>query len=196
MDITAVTTLIAWLDREIWLATTRDGPRQGGLIVNFVNSVSLVSELPRMTLSVSRSHQSWELIEASQAFALHLLGEQHLPWIWRFGLQSGRDIDKFEDMDISRAQSGSPILNDAIGWLDCRVEASMDIGDRTIYLGNVLEGRVTNFAPPLTLKRLSQLAPPHLMSEMKRQSQQETIQAAEWILAWRQKRGLETPDHT
>jgi flavin reductase (DIM6/NTAB) family NADH-FMN oxidoreductase RutF len=196
MDVSAATTLVGMLDREVWLVTARIGPRQGGLIATWVNSASLVAELPRMTISISHYHHTWTLIEASQAFALHLLGEQHLPWISRFGLQSGRDIDKFADVETIQSQSGSPILNDALGWFDCRVETSMDIGDRTIYLAQVLESQVTNLGSPLTQKRLAQLAPAHLLSEMKRQAQQEMTQITEWIHAWRQHRGLEQPDPT
>jgi flavin reductase (DIM6/NTAB) family NADH-FMN oxidoreductase RutF len=188
MDVTAAATLIAWLDREIWLVTTQSDSRRGGLIATFVNPASIVSDLPRMMVGLARSHYTSELVEASGAFALHLLGEQHLDWVWRFGLQSGRDIDKFEGLTTSTGRTGSPILEGAIGWMDCRIESRQNTGDRMIYLAEVVESKVTNFGPPLTQKRLLQLSPPHHLAELKRLRHQDGVIDAEAIGLWRAQR--------
>ena len=60
--------------------------------------------------------------------------------MWRFGLRSGRDADKLAGLSMTTATTGSPILTDALGWLDCRVEARLDTGDRTVYLAEVVRG--------------------------------------------------------
>jgi flavin reductase (DIM6/NTAB) family NADH-FMN oxidoreductase RutF len=185
MDTTAASTLFAWLDRELWLVTAQAETRRGGLIATFVNQASIVPELPRVLVGVARHHHTWELIEQSNAFALHLLGEQHLDWVWRFGLESGRDKDKLEGLRMWRMSTGSPVLEDAIGWLDCRVEDRMDAGDRTVYLAEVVEGGVTNFARPLTFQRLLQLAPPAQLAELKRQLHHDSEMDAEAIHQWR-----------
>jgi flavin reductase (DIM6/NTAB) family NADH-FMN oxidoreductase RutF len=188
MDSTAASTLFAWLDREVWLVTARAGERRGGLIATFVNPATIVPELPRVVVGLARQHHTWELIEASGAFALHLLSEQHLDWVWRFGLESGREQDKFADLAWHAETTGSPLLEEAIGWLDCRVEARLDSGDRTLYLGEVVQGRVTHFAPPLTQQRLMELAPPDRLAEMKRQRHHDSQIDADAIHAWRQGR--------
>jgi flavin reductase (DIM6/NTAB) family NADH-FMN oxidoreductase RutF len=184
-DLTAASTLFAWLDREIWLVTAQAGSRRGGLIATFVSQASIVPELPRMLVGLARQHHTWELVEESNAFALHLLGEQHLDWIWRFGLQSGRDQDKLDGLRLRPAGTGSPVLEEAIGWLDCRVEARMEAGDRTLYLAEVVQGGVTHFAPPLTAKRLVQLASPAQLAELKRQLHHDSAMDAEAIHHWR-----------
>jgi flavin reductase (DIM6/NTAB) family NADH-FMN oxidoreductase RutF len=196
MDVTAAGTLIAWLDREIWLLTAQvdDGqwskptPNRGGLVATFVGAASIVADLPRMIVGLAQSHHTWELVEASGAFALHLMGEQHLELVWRFGLQSGRDIDKLDGLNLVAGATGSPILEDSLGWMSCRVESRQHTGDRTIYLAEVLESRVTHFGPPLTQKRLLQLAPPHHLAELKRQLHQDGVLDAEAIRRWRSQR--------
>ena len=187
MDSTAASTLFAWLDREIWLVTAQADTRRGGLIATFVNPASIVPDLPRMFVGLSRQHYTWELIEQSNAFALHLLSESHLDWIWRFGLESGRGRDKLHGLRVRQVSSGSPVLEDAIGWLDCRVEERLDTGDRTLYLAEVVQGGVTHFAPPLTLQRLLQLAPPARLAELKRQLHRDSEIDAEAIRKWRMK---------
>jgi flavin reductase (DIM6/NTAB) family NADH-FMN oxidoreductase RutF len=73
----------------------------------------------------------------------------------------------------------------AIGWLDCRVEARLDVGDRTVYVAEVVEGRVSNFGPPLTTRRLLERAPAPRLTEMQRKRHQDSVRDAQAILAWR-----------
>jgi flavin reductase (DIM6/NTAB) family NADH-FMN oxidoreductase RutF len=188
MDATAASTLFAWLDREVWLVTARAGPRRGGLIATFVNPATIVPEMPRLLVGLAKQHFTWQLVEASNAFALHLLAEEHLDWVWRFGLRSGREGDKFDGLPLHTGATGSPLLEGSIGWLDCRVEARLDGGDRTVYLAEVVEGKVTHFAPPLTSRRLLELAPPDRLAELKRQVHRDSQTDAAAILAWRQTR--------
>src|SRR5437660_1430678 len=85
----AAAALFRKLDRELWLVTASAGGRRGGLIATFVSQASIVPELPRTILGLAKQHHTWGLIEASGVFALHLMGEEQLDWVWRFGLQSG-----------------------------------------------------------------------------------------------------------
>jgi flavin reductase (DIM6/NTAB) family NADH-FMN oxidoreductase RutF len=185
MDVTAASTLFAWLDREVWLVTARTDGQCGGLIATFVNQAAIVPDMPRVLVGLAQQHHTRELVERSNAFALHLLSEQHLDWVWRFGLESGREHDKFHGLRVLHQSTGSPVLEDAIGWLDCRVEARLDTGDRTVYLGEVVQGGVTHFAPPLTMRRLLQLAPPAQLAELKRQLHRDSEIDAEAIRRWR-----------
>jgi flavin reductase (DIM6/NTAB) family NADH-FMN oxidoreductase RutF len=177
--------VFAALDRELWLLTARAGERRGGLIATFVNQASIVPELPRVAVGVARQHFTWELIEAGGAFALHLLGEQQLEWVWHFGTQSGRQVDKLAGLSFRLAATGSPILTDALAWLDCRVEARLDTGDRTLYLAEVLDGQRLRPEPPLTVQRMVQLAPPEKLRELKQQLDQDSAVDAEAIRRWR-----------
>ena len=121
--------VFALLDRELWLVTAAAGGRRGGLIATFVSQASLPAGLPRVLVGLARQHHTWGLVEASKAFALHLLTEEHLDWVWRFGLRSGRDGDKLDGLAVRAGTSGSPLLTDAPGWLDCRVEARLETGE-------------------------------------------------------------------
>jgi flavin reductase (DIM6/NTAB) family NADH-FMN oxidoreductase RutF len=167
MDLEAFSQLFNQLDREIWLITARFGEQSSGLIATYVSKVSLVPSRPRMTVALAKHHFTHELIEISNAFCMHLLDEETIDWVWRFGIQSGREIDKLMGLPISMSVGGSPILGGAMGWLDCRVEARMDIGDRTVYLVEVLDARIERAVTPLTFKRLLQCAPADKLREMK-----------------------------
>jgi len=65
------------------------------------------------------------------------------------------------------------------------VEARLDTGDRTVYLAEVMQSGVTHFAPPLTVQRLSKLAPAVRLAELKRQLHRDGEIDAEAIRQWR-----------
>jgi flavin reductase (DIM6/NTAB) family NADH-FMN oxidoreductase RutF len=189
MDVTAASTLIAWLDPTVWLVTSAASGRRGGLIATFVSSASLVADMPRMLVGLGKSHYTWELVEASGAFGLHLLTEQDMDIVYRFGLKSGRDQDKLAELTVHTGRTGSPLLPHGVGWMDCKVETRTETGDRTIYLADVVESKVVHFAPPLTVRRMIELAPAHCVTELKRQRHHDSVIDAEAIRTWRLRQG-------
>lgn len=186
MAVDVVSNILNQLDREIWIITARAGGRQSGLVATNVSSASLVPALPRMTVGLANHHFTRELIDQSNAFCMHLIDESHLDWVWNFGIDSGRNTDKLSSFDTRASATGSPILNGAQSWLDCRVEARMDTGDRTVYLAEVLEGGGHQTSKPLTFKRLLELAPADKRKELKASVEQDVEVDREAILAWRQ----------
>jgi flavin reductase (DIM6/NTAB) family NADH-FMN oxidoreductase RutF len=187
MNPSEASALFGRTDRELWLVTAQAGTRRGGLIATFVSQASIVPELPRVLVGLAKQHHTWEIVEAGGAFAMHLLGERHVEWVWRFGLSSGRDADKFLGLEVRQGVTSSPLLDVTLGWLDCKVEARLDTGDRTVYLAEVIDGQVKGDEPPLTIKRLLQLAPADKREDLKRQMQQDAAVDAAAIRAWRQR---------
>ncbi len=186
MDPVAVAGVFAETDRELWVVTAAADGRRGGLIATFVSSASIVTEMPRVLVGLARQHHTWGLAEAAGAFALHLIAEEQLDWVWRFGLASGRDADKLAGLPVRAGVTGAPVLTEAPAFLDCRVEARWDTGDRTVYLAEVVEGAVARPAAILTMKRAVQLAPPERLRELKEGLARDAAVDAEAIRRWRQ----------
>jgi flavin reductase (DIM6/NTAB) family NADH-FMN oxidoreductase RutF len=181
----AAAALFRKLDRELWLVTASAGGRRGGLIATFVSQASIVPELPRTILGLAKQHHTWGLIEASGVFAMHLMGEEQLDWVWRFGLQSGHDRDKLDGLATRMGKTGAPILVDAPGWLECRVEARLDTGDRTVYLAEVLDARSPGARPILTVTRMRSLVADDRRRALEEQMARDIAIDAQAIAAWR-----------
>lgn len=188
-NLSAAADLFGLIDRELWLITAQVGLRRGGLIATFVSHASLVPELPRVLTAIAKQHDTWRLVESSGAFGMHLLTERHLELVWRFGLSSGRDADKFAGLEAEQGATGSPLLKDCLGWLDCRVETSLDTGDRTAYLAEVVAARRSSNEKPLTMQRLLELAPPDKLVRLRELRERDSEIDARAILAWRKARG-------
>jgi flavin reductase (DIM6/NTAB) family NADH-FMN oxidoreductase RutF len=190
VDLDVVSEIFDQLDRLLWVVTAQAGDRRGGLIATFVSRPSIVPAMPRMLVGLGHRHFTTELIKASGRFVLHLFGEEQMDWVWRFGLNSGRNEDKFQGLTVTARPSGCPILADAQAWLECRVETSLDTGDRTLFLGEVIVSQLLQYGSPLTMKRLVQLAPPEKLLALKEDLLRDAALDAEAIQTWRARQSI------
>ncbi|MQF68708.1 flavin reductase family protein [SAR202 cluster bacterium AD-804-J14_MRT_500m] len=114
-----------------------------------ISAASIVPQKPRVLVQIYKSNFSHALIYKSGNFALNFPRKDQLYFIKDFGLSSGRDFDKLIDVDYSHRSSGSPVLADSWGFLDCRVVNAMDGGDMTCFLADVIEGSVLCEGDPM-----------------------------------------------
>lgn len=187
MNTAQISNVYSQLDPPLWLVTSAHGGRRGGFIATTVARASIVAEIPRQLITVNKRHHTHTLIEASGAFGMHLIDETQIELVWRFGLQSGRDIDKLADLSSHTAETGSPLLSEALAWFDCRVEACMDSGDRSIYLAAVVDGRLQRTDVPLTAQRFFQIAPPDKRKILDEQYDHDSRLDALAIQEWRER---------
>lgn len=155
------------LDQHLWVITSQVSIERGGLIATLVRKVSLTPLYPRILLGLAKHHYTHSLVSKSRAFACHLFTEHQLEWVSRFGTQCGRDFDKLAGQRLSSGQTGSPILEEALAWLDCRVQVELDVGDRVIYVAQVVDASLKQEnAIPLTFNRLMQIAPEEMRAQL------------------------------
>lgn len=175
-------------DPETWVITSRSGALQSGLIATYVTRASIVNDRPRLMVGLAKHHWTQDLIAESRSFAAHLITEQHVDWVWRFGTQSGRDFDKLSGLKISSTESAAPILDDAAGWLACRVEDVMDAGDRIWYLAEIVDASCDEDFAPLTVSRVLELADEEMRAKLDRQLRDDGLTDLTAIDHWRRDR--------
>lgn len=175
-------------DPELWLVTARHGSARGGLIATFACRASIVETLPRVLLGLCKQHHTWQLVQASGRFTLHLLYPEQLDLVWRFGLRSGHTEDKFRGLEVSNTPGGNPLLAFTLAWADCYVEDRMDTGDRTVYLAAVGDSAVLGPGRPLTISRLQAHAPPAQRKLLDDRYARDGVTDSQAILNWRSRR--------
>jgi flavin reductase (DIM6/NTAB) family NADH-FMN oxidoreductase RutF len=146
--------VLGLVDREIWIVTAAAGDRAGGLVATWVSAASIDPNRPTMLIGLAPNHFTAELVNTSGAFALHLLDQSEVDLVWRFALSSGRDTNKLDGLAYQAGSTGVPILADCLAWLECRVIASYDAGDRMLYWGDVVGGEMRGTGVPLREKQV------------------------------------------
>jgi flavin reductase (DIM6/NTAB) family NADH-FMN oxidoreductase RutF len=128
-------TLAQWAS-GVTIVTSHHNGLRVGITASTFSSLSL--EPPRVVISVAKRLQTHQLIIESQAFAVNILSVTQQEWGMRFAGKVPEGQDRFSGIDIFTAETGSPLLPDVLGWLDCRLSAAFDGGDHTIFVGEVL----------------------------------------------------------
>jgi flavin reductase (DIM6/NTAB) family NADH-FMN oxidoreductase RutF len=116
------------------LTVDAEGERLG-LTVGSVVSLSL--EPPLVGTSVSRQAAMHELLRRAGGFALSLLGGDQEAVAQHFA----RGVPPFahwHGIATRGGAAGAPLLDGALGWLECRTVAAHAAGDHTLFVGEVL----------------------------------------------------------
>ena len=168
MEYKRIAPMMTHLWSPIAAVTSGWGGKLNAQIVVAIGGASIVPSQPRVVVQIYKRNFSHDQIYRSGAFALNFLGKDQLQFIPEFGLVSGRDKDKLSGVDYQLGASGSPVLQDCWGYLDCRVVNALDGGDMTCFLGEVLEGDTRSEDDPLWWRDAARELPKQVMEEWDR----------------------------
>ena len=129
------------------VAGVADGTPVGLAIGSFF---SLSIDPPPVGFCVGKSSNSWKAMEPSGSFCVNILGSDQED-VCRVFASSGDD--KFATIGWTKTESGSPLINDVLAWIDCDLEAVHDGGDHHIVVGRVRGMDVGNEGDPLIFFR-------------------------------------------
>ena len=117
------------------VVTSRGPAGDVGLTVNALLSVAL--EPPTLLISLTTSAESTPVIEASGFFAVSFLSSEQRPLSERFAL-AVPSAEKFDGLPVHRGVTGAPLLDGALGTLECQVREAFTVGDHRVILGEVV----------------------------------------------------------
>ncbi len=120
------------------IISSRKDRRINGCIVNTVFQIT--PEPPMVAVSVNRQCLTHEYITESRVFAVSILSQETpMIFIGRFGFRSGRDIDKFEQVNFKTGQTGSPvILDNTVGFIEAEVIEGIDVETHTLFIAKIV----------------------------------------------------------
>lgn len=118
--------------------TTPEGRR--GMTVSAFASVS--PSPPLVAVILDSAHSLHPLLDqgVTDSFAVNVLAEDQSEVSQRFAFV--KDQDRFAVGDWGEAETGAPVLGEALAWLDCRLYDKMRAGTHTIFVGEVVASRV------------------------------------------------------
>ena len=131
--------LLRHLTPPVVAVTSAADGRTNGMISNSAQRASLVPTHPRISLYVSKTNYTHDLVLRSGIAGIHLLRTDQWALIWHLGLQSGRDVDKLSMLATRTLTTGVPLLTDVHVAYDCRVINTMDAGGSTFFLLEVVD---------------------------------------------------------
>lgn len=150
IDVNAANKVLGGLRPFPVAVTTIDGGFANGLMSLSAGSASIVPELPRATVSLTKYNKTHDMLLNSGVFVMHLLSaapeqvEKSLEILMTLGGSSGRDGDKLSELRTKTGVTGAPILLDAHSYVEARVMATLDVEENTIFVGDVVAAEILN----------------------------------------------------
>ena len=132
----------------VTVVAARHGPLLAGMTANAIASISV--DPPLLMASINRRSETHVAILGSHSFAVSVLGSGQQPIAECFALATtAAKLQRFCDAPWHEAETGSPILDDAIAYFDCRLNASYPAGTHTIFVGEIVSAGYEEGGEPL-----------------------------------------------
>ena len=129
------------LSGGLYIVTAQKGDSRSAMLASWVSQASF--KPLGLTIAVAKDRAIESLMRVGDSFVLNVLEENNYqPLMKHFLKRFGPGNDRFEGIDIQPAQNGSPILNDALAYLECEVKTRMDCSDHWLVYATVSIGRL------------------------------------------------------
>lgn len=134
----------------LYIVSSKADGKFNGQIANTVFQVT--SAPPKIAVSINKENLTYKFIQNSKVFTVSILSkETPMNFIGHFGFKSGKEIDKFKDINYKVGETGVPIvLDNCIGYLEAEVVDQIDVGTHTVFIGKVVNAEIIKDIEPMT----------------------------------------------
>lgn len=153
---------LAEMPYGLYIIGSRSFEGPNGMMADWVMQVAFEPRL--VAVSIENDAHTLANINTSGVFSVNLLSADEFALAAKFaqpyygskikGRGSPARDEVHHKLDGVRHEpggtTGCPILTDAIAWLECHVRMTVPLGDHTLVIGRVVDGRVLRDGEPLT----------------------------------------------
>ena len=150
MDQEAKKTVLRLIPYGLFAVTASDAAGEAGMTANWLTQVSF--DPPLVAVAVEADARTLAAIRASGHFAVNVLpaGQRELAGL--LGRRSKNVPDKLQQTPHHAGETGSPILDIALGYVECRLQSETPAGDHALVVGEVIAAGLGSAGEPLTLR--------------------------------------------
>jgi flavin reductase (DIM6/NTAB) family NADH-FMN oxidoreductase RutF len=131
----------------VGIATSADEGVQHGMTISSFTSLSL--EPPLVLVSLGKSARTHDLALNSGVFAVTILSSLQQDISDRFAARISEVADRFAGVGTFALETGSPLIQGGLAYVDCRVTTTHDAGTHTVFIGEVVAVQAGEQGEPL-----------------------------------------------
>ena len=142
MDANAKKTALRMIPYGLYVLTAQDkSGHAAAATVNWVTQVAF--EPPLVVVGVKVDSHAHPLIKETRAFALNILGKGQQPLAFTFFKPAEVKGGTISGEPFRPGTTGAPILTNLPAFVECTLEATVEKGDHSVFVGRVVEAGVT-----------------------------------------------------
>jgi flavin reductase (DIM6/NTAB) family NADH-FMN oxidoreductase RutF len=151
MDQAAKKTVLRHFPYGLYAVTVAHEGDEHAMTANWLTQAAF--EPPMVAVAVENTSKTIGMIRDAHHFAVNVLLASQRDLAGKLGRTSDQAPHKLKGVKTKPAPvSGTPVLAECLGWVECRVVATLPAGDHTLVLGEVVAAGVENEGPPLTME--------------------------------------------
>ena len=123
----------------LYVVGSRAGERRNAMTLNWASQVS--SDPKLVAVSIEKEALTRELIAEGCVFSLCVVDREDRAIVRRFTKPVEVDVEArtLNGFAFHDGSTGAPVLDGAVAWIDCRVRQQLDLGDHTLFIGEVVD---------------------------------------------------------
>jgi flavorubredoxin/flavin reductase (DIM6/NTAB) family NADH-FMN oxidoreductase RutF len=126
----------------LYIITAKRGDVQSAMLASWVTQASF--KPLGLTIAVAKDRAIESLMHVGDRFVLNVLEEGNYQLLMKHFLKRfPPGADRFAGVKTQPAENGSPILTDALAYIECKVASRMELSDHWIVYATVDAGRVS-----------------------------------------------------
>ena len=126
----------------LYIITAKKGDIKGAMLASWVSQASF--QPLGLTIAVAKDRAIESLMHVGDRFVLNVLEEGNYQALMKHFLKRfPPGADRFAGVKTQSAENGSPILTDALAYMECHVVSRMELADHWIVYATVDVGRVS-----------------------------------------------------
>jgi flavin reductase (DIM6/NTAB) family NADH-FMN oxidoreductase RutF len=142
MDPNAKKTALRMIPYGLFVLTAANKSGQAAAAtVNWVTQVAF--EPPLVAVGVKTDSHAHALIKETKAFALNVLGKGQQAMAFTFFKPAEVKDGTLSGEPYRAGSTGAPILNNTPAFVECTLEATVEKGDHSVFVGKVVEAGVS-----------------------------------------------------
>ena len=135
-------TALGRISSGLYIITAKKGEITGAMLASWVSQASF--EPLGLTIAVAKDRAIESLMQVGDRFVLNVLEEGNYQGLMKHFLKRfPPGADRFAGVKTQPAENGSPILTDALAFMECEVASRMECSDHWIVYSTVDNGRVS-----------------------------------------------------
>jgi len=151
LDEKAKRTLLRSIPHPLNICGVKEGDEINGFTLSWMTQASF--KPPLIVIGVRQDSRSHAMIKASQVFAVSFLEVTQKDLAETFFKPQQRTGDKLGQVEFYLGEeTGCPIITNALGFVECQVKGSLEEGDHSIFMGEVVAAGQHREGQPLWLK--------------------------------------------
>ena len=150
MDTATINKVLWAIPNVLCLVGSRAGAERNGMTTSWVTQVSMEPVLE--AISVDSTAVTNRLIRDGGSFSVNLWDRSDTRVFRRFSTPADDDGPTLNGYAVREGLTGVPIFEDAIGWMECRVRDTIDVGTHDLFLGEVIDAWIGDGAESIVAR--------------------------------------------